>query len=184
MSTFLKERETVALGLGKISIGPSVANLATITQALTSTDYFSALTEVSFVINKQFKKQITVKDSVELLQDVFVSGSTLGISVTFIEILQKTLSYALGGDGGATELGSLLLTDPEDLRVELEYLYPNKTDKMIVILPRAVVTSSLPFSFEEEDNADVPVTFLAKRADLEVGGSAWATYPYGRIYFL
>ena len=184
MSTFLKERETVALGLGKISIGSSSSHLASTTQALSSTDYFSALTDISFTINKKFKKQVSVKDSIELLQDVFVSSSTFVISVTFIEILQKTLSYALGGDGGSTELGSLLLSDPTDLRVELEYLYPNKTNKLIVILPRAVVTSSMPVSFAEDDNLDVPMTLLAKRVDNIVGGSSWDAFPYGRIYFI
>jgi hypothetical protein len=69
--------------------------------------------------------------------------------------------------------------------MEAIYTYPNQTNHMYIIFPRAQVTSSMDLSFAQEDNANVPITIESKRADSEVSGgdAAWDNSPLGRIYF-
>ena len=101
----------------------------------------------------------------------------------------KTTAYvAPGGDysdphSGEIKLGTL--SAPAFVRMEAVYTYPNGTNTMTIIFPRANVTSSVELDMQAEDNANVPITFEAKRADSEVSGgnAAWDSMPLGRIVF-
>ena len=84
---------------------------------------------------------------------------------------------------GTIGLGGLKA--PEYVRMEAVYTYPNGTNTMTIIFPRANVTSSMEIAFQAADNAAPAITFEAKRADSEVsGGSAvWDAMPLGVIVF-
>jgi len=183
MTTSLINRESVSLGLAKVYIGGSLANIGSIAPVLTSSDYFSALAEVSFMMNKEFVTLLSSSGGIEYIQDLLLKKADWSIDVNFLEIYQKTLSYALGGDGGSTELGTTFITKPSDIRVELIFTYPNKTNQMILVLPRMAVSTSVLGAFTEEDALSIPITFSAKRADNIAGGTVWSVYPYGRILF-
>ncbi len=183
MTTSLSNRESVSLGLAKVYIGRSLSNIGSIAPVLSNSDYFSALADVSFNTIREFVSLVSSTGSVEYLQDLLLKKLDFQIEVSFLEIYQKTLSYALGGDGGSTELGTTLIANPIDLRVELVFTYPNKTNQMIFILPRMSVSASVLGAFAEEDALTIPITFSAKRADNIAGGTVWNVYPYGRIIF-
>lgn len=183
MTTAISNRESVSLGLAKVYIGGSVSNIGSIISVLGASDYFSALANVTFTMTKELVTERSSLNGVEYLQDALVKKVDFSIAVSFLEIYQKTLSYALGGDGGSTELGATLIANPSDLRVELVFTYPNKVNQMLFLLPRMSVVSPVNGSFLEEDAMKVPMIFNAKRADNIAGGSVWTTYPYGRIIF-
>ena len=100
-----------------------------------------------------------------------------------------TTDYAAaGGDytdphAGDVKLGSM--TAPAFVRMEAVYTYPNGTNTMIIIFPRANAVSSIEIDMQAEDNVNVPLTFEAKRADSETAGGnvAWDDMPLGRILF-
>lgn len=84
---------------------------------------------------------------------------------------------------GTIDLGSL--SAPAFVRMEAVYTYPNGTDTMTIIFPRANATSSVEIDMQAEDNVNVPLTFEAKRADSEVSGGnvTWDDAPLGKIIF-
>ncbi len=69
--------------------------------------------------------------------------------------------------------------------MEAVYTYPNGTNTMIIIFPRANCTTSVEIDLQAEDNANVPLTFEAKRSDSETTGGdvAWDAMTLGRIIF-
>ena len=100
----------------------------------------------------------------------------------------RTVAYSATGGyddphSGEINLGSMAA--PAFVRAEAIYTYPNQTNHMYIIFPRANVTSSLELSFNESENANVPITIEAKRADDGVTGghNTWNVGPLGRIYF-
>jgi hypothetical protein len=84
---------------------------------------------------------------------------------------------------GSINLGAL--SAPEFVRMEAVYTYPNGVNTMIIIFPRANCTTSVEIDLQSEDNANVPLTFEAKRADDETSGgdAAWNAMTLGRIVF-
>ena len=100
----------------------------------------------------------------------------------------RTTAYAATGDyddnhDGSINLGGLVA--PDFVRMEAVYTFPNGLNNMYIIFPRANAVSSMEVDLQVEDNANVPLTFEAKRADsLTSGGHAeWDNAPLGRIYF-
>jgi len=84
---------------------------------------------------------------------------------------------------GTIGLGGL--TSPADVRVEAVYTFPNGTNTMTFILPRAQVVANMEMDFATEDAAAVPVTFEAKNASSNnsSGNAAWDAMPLGQIIF-
>lgn len=84
---------------------------------------------------------------------------------------------------GSIGLGGLKA--PEFIRMEAVYTYPNGTNTMTIIFPRANVTSSMEIAFQAADNAAPSITFEGKRSDSETSGGAavWDAMPLGVIVF-
>lgn len=85
----------------------------------------------------------------------------------------------------AGEIGLGGLKAPEFIRMEAVYTYPNGTNHMYIIFPRANVSSNLEIALSATDNAAPTIQFEAKRADDEVSGgnAVWNQKPLGRIYW-
>lgn len=85
----------------------------------------------------------------------------------------------------AGEIGLGGLKAPEFIRMEAVYTYPNGTNHMYIIFPRANVSSNLEIALSATDNAAPTITFEAKRSDSEVAGgnAVWNQKPLGRIYW-
>jgi len=100
----------------------------------------------------------------------------------------RTTPASTGGsyeDAHSGEINLGAMSAPAYVRAEAIYTYPNQTNHMYIIFPRANVTSSTELSFNESENANVPITIEAKRADSGVtdGDAVWDVGPLGRIYF-
>jgi hypothetical protein len=115
--------------------------------------------------------------------DFFTGTNLAGDTATF-----RTVQYMAAGaydnnHSGAINLGAL--SAPAFVRMEAVYTYPNGTNHMYIIFPRANATASTELDLQAEDSAASPLTFEAKRADSETSGghSAWDSAPLGRIYF-
>lgn len=186
-----RDTSTIALGLAKILVGPSLANIATVTQCLnTTTDSLGALNSSNFTSNVEYW---TLMSGFPQTEDLVIPLSeTAELACEFKEISPKNLAYARGIDAstgyddnhsGEITLGTL--SSPAYVRCEAVYTYPNQTNHMYIIFPRAQVKSSMEVSFNASDNAMVPITISAMSASSEVSGgdAAWDLSPSGRIYF-
>lgn len=114
----------------------------------------------------------------------FFTGTWLGDETfTF-----RTTAYSATGSYDAAHSGSINLgglVAPDFVRMEAVYTYPNGTNHMYIIFPRANATATMEVDLQAEDNANVPLTFESKRADSLVSGgdATWDSAPLGRIYF-
>ena len=186
-----KDTSTIALGLAKILVGSSSANISEDTQVLDETaDSLGALNSSNFTSNVEYWR---LNSGFPQLEDLTLPLSeSAQLDCEFKEMHPRNLAYARGVDAssgyddahsGELPLGTI--SAPDYVRAEAIYTYPNKTNKMYIIFPRAQVTSSMELSFNAEDNVNVPITIEAKRADSGVSGgdATWDSKPLGRIYF-
>ena len=186
-----RDASTVPLGLGKVLVGPSLANIASKGTVLDQTiDSLGALNSSNFTSTVEYWK---LKSGFPELEDLTIPLSEVAqIDCEFKEVHPRNLAFARGLDAssgypdnhsGEIALGAIL--EPAIVRAEMIYTYPNKTNRMIVIFPRAQVTSSVTLSLNATDNANVPITIESKRSDSDISGgnSAWDSSPLGRIFF-
>ena len=185
-----RDTTTVALGLAQIRLGASLTNIATINPVLTKTDSIGAMAKTGFKADAEYWK---LESGFPLMEDMSVPLRTsASLECEFKEISPKNLAFAMGKDAtsgyttphsGEIALGAL--TTPAYIRCEADYTFPNGTDKMTFIFPRAQAESSVALDFQSEDAVACPVTFTAKRADSEVSGgdAVWDNMPLGRVLF-
>ena len=115
----------------------------------------------------------------------FFSGTWAGDDVYSFE----TTPYASGitnysdPHSGEIKLGTMVA--PKFIRMEAVYTYPDGVHTMIIIFPRANITSSLDVKLAAEDSSNVPVTFESKQSgsDTTDGHEAWDSAPLGKIIF-
>lgn len=184
-----KDTSTVALGLAQIRVGDSATSIHLVSPQFTSTDSIGALANTKFTGNVDYWR---LESGFPLLEDLVIPlRETAMMECAVKEITPFNLALAKGIDptgGGYTEahsgevaLGAM--TAPEFIRMEARYTYPNGTNYLDIIFPRAQVISSIELDFQSEDNVNSPLTFEAKRADSEVSGgnAAWDDKPLGRL---
>ncbi len=186
-----KDTSTVALGLAKVLVGASATNIASNTHVLNETeDSLGALNSTNFTSTVEYWRLLSGFPQLEDL--VIPLSETAALECEFKEIKPQTLAYARGLDAstgytdahsGEIPLGTI--SAPAYIRMEAIYTYPNGDNHLYIIFPRAQVTSSVELSLAAEDNANVPITLEAKRADSDVtgGDAVWDDSPLGRIYF-
>lgn len=119
-------------------------------------------------------------------------GAAFSIPASFItgtiaagDVFRFTITKSGYSDNHAGTIGLGGLKAPEYIRMEAVYTYPNGTNTLTIIFPRANVTSSMEVAFQAADNAAPSITFEAKRADSEVSGGAavWDAMPLGVMVF-
>lgn len=105
-------------------------------------------------------------------------------TMTFETTAYIAANGAYTGRTGEINLGGLKA--PDYVRMEAVYTFPDGQAQMVIIFPRANVTSKLEVDLKSEDAAAVPITFGAKRADSGTAGghTAWDDKPLGTILFL
>jgi hypothetical protein len=188
-----RDTSTLSLGLAQIRVGISVANIATIAPALTSTNSMGSLASTKFTSAVEYFKH---ESGFPTLEDYSIALSEkAALECTFEEITPFNLGLAKGlasmsgehlaalasAHSGEIKLGAM--ASPEFLRVEGYYAYPDGINEMVIIFPRAQATANVELDFQKADTAKSPITFEAKIASSDVtGGSAvWDTMPIGRI---
>lgn len=186
-----KDTSTVALGLAKVLVGKSLDNIADTGQVLDQdTNSLGALNSSNFTSNVEFWR---LESGFPMLEDLTIPlRENAQLECEFKELHPRNLAYARGIDAstgytdahsGEIALGNL--ASPAFVRMEAIYTYPNQTNHMYIVFPRAQITSSVNLNFAAEDNVNVPVTVESKRSDSGVSGGdvAWDLMPLGRIFF-
>jgi len=186
-----KDTTTVPLGLAQIRIGASAALIGQIRPILASTDSIGALANTKLTLNQEFYK---LESGYPLLEDaLFPLRESAMLECSFKELTPANMALAKGLDpsssdysaahSGSIPLGSL--STPEYVRMEAVYTFPDGTNSMTIIFPRAQVASAPEVDFQQEEVAAVPISIEGKRADSEMSGGhvAWDAMPLGRIYW-
>jgi len=186
-----KDTTTVPLGLAQIRIGESAALIGQIRPILSASDSIGALANTKLTLNQEFYK---LESGYPLLEDaVFPLRESAMLECSFKELTPANMALAKGkdpasSDYAAAHTGVLKLGDlstPVYVRMEAVYTFPDGTNTMTIIFPRAQVTSAPEVDFQQEEVAAVPISIEAKRADSEMSGGhvAWDSQPLGRIYW-
>lgn len=186
-----KDTTTVTLGLAQIRMGDSSGNIATTDIVLTSSDSIGAMANTKFTSEVDWFR---LESGYPLLKDAtFPLRETAKMECAFKEITPANLAWARGLDGtdslyseehsGEIELGDMVT--PEFIRMEAVYTYPDGTNALNVVFPRAQVESGIELDFAGEDNAASPMVIEATTADSDVtgGSDVWDNRPLGRIYW-
>lgn len=181
-----KNPKAVALGLAQIRIGDSADNIGDATPKLAAASSLGALANTKFVANAEYWK---LESGFPLLEDYSLPlRESCSLECGFKEITALNLSIARGiaADEYDSSIGLGGLIAPDYVRMEAVYTFPDNQSQMVIIFPRANVTSSMELDLKAEDAAVVPIVVEAKRADSGVsGGSAvWDSMPLGTILFL
>jgi len=185
-----KDTSTVALGLAQIRIGVSATYIAKINPQLTSTESIGALANTKYTGTVDWA---VLESGFPLIEDYSVPiRQKAMLECAFKEITPANLALASGINpadpefethSGEIALGSL--SAPIYVRMEAHYTFPNATNYMDIVFPRAQVTSNNELDLQAEDFAAAPISIESKNASSDVsGGNAlWDDKPLGRIIF-
>lgn len=182
-----RDSTTVALGLAQIRVGASSTNIGQEHPVLSSSDSVGALANTTFTGNAEYYR---LESGFPLLEDaVFPLREAAMLECGFREMTPRNFALARGLDpadyshdhSGKVPLGTL--ATPTSIRMEAVYTYPDGTNQMVFIFPRAQVSAVIEMEFAEEEPAAVAVSIEAKRADSEISGGApaWDDKPLGQI---
>lgn len=182
-----KDTTTVTMGLAQIRVKASAAYIGQIAPILTASDSVGALANTKFTGTQEFYK---LESGYPLLEDaVFPLREMASLECSFKEITPANMALAKGLDPtsytnehyGSIPLGTL--TTPAYLRMEAVYTYPDGTNTLTIIFPRAQVIATPELDWQLEEPAAVPITIEAKRADSEISGGnvVWDAMPLGKM---
>ena len=182
------DTSTVAIGLMQIRVGSSADNIAKPGAELTSSDSIGSLANTKFIGNTDW---YSLEGGMPLIEEFTTPiREAAALECAFREITPKNLAIAFGQDvssgsyeahSGEINLGGR--TSPDYLRVEGVYTYPNGTNTMTFIFPRAQVKANIEIDLQSEDSAAVPLMIEAKNASSDVadGNAVWDDMPLGVI---
>lgn len=185
-----KDTTTVTLGLAQIRLGASAGNIATTNVVLTSSESIGALANTKFTSEIDFFR---LESGYPLTKDTsFPLRETAKLECAFKEVTPANVAWSRGIDAssgyddehsGEVALGKL--DTPDFVRMEAIYTYPDGTNALNIIFPRAQVESSSEIDFAMEDNAASPMTIEANNADSTVSGgnAVWDDRPLGRMHW-
>lgn len=184
-----KDTSAVALGLAQVRVGVSATYINDPHPALSSSDSIGSLANTRFVGNTDWYR---LEGGFPLLEEyVTPIRESAHLECSFREITPFNMALAYGIDsvsGGYddTHSGEVALGNrsaPDYVRMEAVYTFPNGSNFMTIIFPRAQVMASVEMDLQSEDAAAIPIVFEAKNASSDVtGGDAiWDDQPLGKI---
>lgn len=186
-----KDTSTIALGLAQIRVGSSSDFISGEAPLLVAGDSIGALANTRFVGNTDWFK---LESGFPLIEDFTTPiREAAALECSFKEITPVNLALAHGLDPNSGEYASMTVHSgeiplggrraPDYVRMEAVYTYPNGTNHMYIIFPRAQVSANVEMDLPSEDAVAIPITFEGKRADSEMsGGNAiWDDKPLGHI---
>ena len=181
---------TVKLGLAQIRVLDSTTNIAEKDAVGETTDSIGTLSMTKYTGDTEFYK---LESGFPLSTDAYFplrENASIECGIREMTPYNWALIYGIDPVGsyaeehsGEINLGARVT--PAYLRMEAHYTYPDGSNKMYIIFPRAVVTSTVEEDSQLEETSSVPVTFTATPADDSVtdGNAAWNSAPLGRIYW-
>ena len=184
---------TVAVGLAQIRVGVSSDNIGEIQPILASSDSIGAMANTKWMGNTDWYK---LESGMPLIEDYTVPiREAAALECAFKEITPANLAVAFGHDPASEPYASMDVhsgeiplggrTAPDYVRMEARYTFPNGTNFMDIIFPRAQVSANPEMDFTAEDAAAVAIIFESKNASSDVtgGDAVWDEKPLGRIFF-
>lgn len=186
-----RDTSAVALGLAQIRVAAYSGHITNQNPALAATDSLGAMANTKFNGGGEYFK---LESGFPMLEDAtYPLREMASIECAFKEVTPKNIAIALGlspsaysqSHAGAVPLGTL--ATPVYLRVEAVYTFPDGSNRMVIIFPRAQATSAIEMEFAPEEPAAIALVLEAKRADSEVvdannpGNIAWDDKPLGVI---
>ncbi|MEA3479754.1 MAG: hypothetical protein U9R60_16345 [Bacteroidota bacterium] len=179
IATPVKTSVALAIGLGKIYLDDSATHITEFNQVLGATAYVGAAADISFVATREILEQgSNAKGFREIVQRLVLSAQ-VSLKCDLLELTTKNMSYSFGGDGGVGNILNDLFEEPSILRAELVFLYPNKIDQMIIVLPSVQVVSGPSLGFKSDGAIPSSITLSSVATD-EV---TWTNDPLGRVYW-
>lgn len=185
-----KDTSAIALGMAQIRVLASATNIASVEPVGSASDSIGALAATKYMGETEW---FNFESGFPLIEDyAIVTREKASLECTFNELTPANLALAHGLDptSGYTEVHSGEIeiggrTAAAYVRMEALYTFPNGTNTMQIIFPRAQVTSSPEMDMQSEDAVGVPVTFESKNAssDTTGGDAVWDDKPLGRILF-
>jgi len=182
-----KDTTTVALGLAQIRVAASAGYIGQRRAILPASASIGALANTKFTGTAEYFK---LESGFPLLEDAsFPLRESAMLECAFKEVTPANVALSRGltpadfSDVHKGEIPLGTLVTPDYIRMEAIYTYPDGTNTMTIIFPRAQVTSNVEIDFQMEDVAAVPITITAKNADDSVSGgsSVWNSMPLGMI---
>lgn len=185
------DTSTIALGFAQIRVGDSATNIAEIQPALASTDSIGALASTTF---RGPTDWFRLESGFPMITDFTTPiREAAQLECAFKEITPANLALTHGHDPSAAPYDTMDVhsgevplggrTAPDYVRMEAVYTYPNGTNHMYVIFPRAQVSASPELALAAEDAAAITVLFEAQNASSDVtgGNAVWDDKPLGRL---
>ena len=179
---------SIALGLAQIRIGASATYIGYLGQVLDSDDSIGSLANTKLMGNTDFFKLEGGFPLIEEFTTPIREAASLECAFREISPYNLALAYGLDPTSGYADVhsGELALgakVAPAYIRMEALYTYPDGTNTMCIIFPRAQVSAALEMDLQSEDAAAVPITFESKNASSDVSGgnAVWDDMPLGRI---
>ena len=184
-----KDSTTVTLGLAQIRIGLSSTYIGQVGPILGSSASIGAMASTKFMGSSEVFR---LESGYPMLEDaVFPLRESAAMECAFKEITPYNMALAQGKDPTASDYsaahtGSISLgtiTAPVSLRLEAVYTYPDGSNLMYIIFPRAQVVSVTELEFAAEEPSAVTISIESKRADGGISGghAIWNDKPLGRI---
>lgn len=187
------DTSTIALGLAQIRVLDSSDNIGYTYAVGAAGDSIGALANTKFTGNTDWYKLESGFPLIEDFTTPIREGAMLECAP--LEITPKMLALAHGHDitdspyssytahSGEVALGGR--SSPDYVRMEAYYVFPNATNTMTIIFPRAQVSANVELDLAPEDAASIPITFESKNASSDVSGgnAVWDDKPLGSIIF-
>lgn len=187
------DTSTIALGFAQIRVGASAGNIADIQPALASSDSIGALANTTF---RGPTDWFRLESGFPMITDYTTPiREAAQLECAFKEITPANVALAHGHDPSEAPYDTMLVhsgevplggrTAPDYVRMEAVYTYPNGTNHMYVIFPRAQVSASPELALAAEDAAAITVLFEAQNSSSDVSGgnAVWDDKPLGRIFW-
>lgn len=186
-----KDTSSLVLGLFQIRVVDSSDNIGNQALVSSSSDSIGALANTTFRGNTEWYKHET---SFPLIEDFTTPiREAAALECAFEEMTPQNFALAYGKDitdapesaftahSGELSLGAR--TTPDYIRMEARYTYPNGTNFLDIIFPRAQVSADVEAAFVSDTSAAVTIMFESKVASSDVtGGDAiWDDEPLGVI---
>jgi hypothetical protein len=182
-----KDSTTIALGLAQIRVKAYAAYIGQVGPALAAADSIGALANTSFTSTAEYFR---LESGYPLLEDAtFPLRENAMLECAFREITPANFALAKGKDPanyssvhyGSVPLGGIVT--PVRLRVEAVYTYPDGTNTMTIIFPRAQAAAVIEMEFAEEEPSAIAVSLESKQAgsDNSEGHVIWDNQPLGRV---
>ncbi len=185
------DTSAIAVGLAQIRVGPAAANVGFSYPVLLEADSIGSLTKTHFTGDTEWWEHYSgfpqKKDySIPIKEDAMLAAEYEEITPYNIAIANGI--DATGGGYADAHSGEIALggkTAPAYVRMEAVYTYPNGSNHMYILFPRAQVKSNLEIDLQASDSAKPGIEFISNISDstTDDGHSAWDGKPLGAIQF-